>query len=71
MWVLVFVKLLFPEPGFYDVDAQLYGQYEQIDDCFKARELLIIDMGSVDGYPPVDTQVVCIRTNEKWSNSGN
>jgi hypothetical protein len=66
MWVLVFVKLLFPEPGFYDVDAQLYGQYENFADCSKARELLIIDMGYINGYPAPDTQVVCIRTKNEF-----
>ena len=64
MWVLVYIKLLFPEVGFYDVDAQLYGQYNSFEKCSMAREMLILEQGYIDGYPAPDTQVVCIRTEQ-------
>ena len=66
MWVLVYVKLLLPEVGFYDVDAQIYGQYENFEKCSMGREMLLLDMGYIDGYPAPDTQVVCIRTEQPF-----
>jgi hypothetical protein len=62
MWVLVYVKLLFPEVGFYEVDAQIYGQYGSMDKCFESRDMLLLDMGYINGYPPIESQIVCIQT---------
>jgi hypothetical protein len=66
MWVLVYIKLLFPEPGFYEVDAQIYGQYESMEECFESREMLLLDMGYINGFPPIESQIVCIQTKSEF-----
>jgi hypothetical protein len=65
MWILVYIKLLFPEPGLYDVDAQIYGTYKTFDKCAMSRDMVILDQGYIHGYPAPDTQFVCIRHLEK------
>ena len=62
MWVLIYIKLLFPMDGTYEVDTQIFGQYVNFSKCFQAREELILEMGQLNGFPKPNTQVVCIRT---------
>ena len=66
MWGLVYIKLLFPEPGFYEVDAQMYGQYESMEECFENRDMLLLDMGYINGFPPIESQIVCIQTKSEF-----
>ena len=64
MWVVIYIQLLFPSPGIYYTDTQILGQYKTMEKCFHARELYILDTGRIDGYPKVNTQVVCIRVDK-------
>ena len=56
MWTLVIITLL---NG--DVIAKSYDQYTTMEKCFYAREMILLDMGSVNGIPPKGKQLVCIR----------
>jgi hypothetical protein len=60
-WTLVLVNLIFVS-GFSIADAELIREYDTFQECFAAREELILDMGSLNGYPLENTQVVCIKT---------
>lgn len=63
MWVLIYIQLLFPNTGYYDVDVQILGEYESWVDCFKDREHFVMETtGEYDGYPKPGTQAVCIQT---------
>ena len=62
MWALVYIRLLFPMEGVYEVDSQMLGTYKQFAQCFKERENFIVEQtNQLDGYPKPNTQVVCIR----------
>lgn len=65
MWALIYIQLVFPTPGTFDVDAQMYSTYKTVNRCFEAREELLLEKGRVDGYPKVNTQVVCVRLDNK------
>lgn len=56
MWTLVVITLMGDA-----VNAKIYNEYSNISKCLMARELLVVDMGGVDGFPLPDTQAVCIR----------
>jgi hypothetical protein len=64
MWTLIVIQLFYPSEGFYDVDAQMYGSYDNMIDCFVDREYVIEAMGGVNGFPPINVQAVCIRTDD-------
>ena len=59
-WVLVLVAVL--NTG--EVVAQNEGEFDNIHDCFWAREYIIDAMGSIDGNPPNGFQAVCIKTDD-------
>jgi hypothetical protein len=64
MWVLVYIQLFFPTTGFYEVDAQTLGQYDNFVACFTDREYFVIEQtGKYDGFPLPGTQAVCIYTD--------
>ena len=56
MWTLVIITLL---NG--DVTAKIYAEYATMEKCFYAREMILLDMGSLSGIPPKGTQLVCVR----------
>jgi hypothetical protein len=60
-WTLVLINIIFVS-GFSIADADLIREYDTFQECFAARERLILDMGSLDGYPLENTQAVCIKT---------
>ena len=64
MWVLIYIQLIFPSTGFYDVDAQMLGEYEDFSTCAMDREYFILDQGNITGFPAPNTQLVCIRTED-------
>jgi hypothetical protein len=37
-------------------------------ECFHARDELLLDMGIYNGIPPVNTQLICIRSDEASTN---
>ena len=60
-WTLVLINLIFVS-GFSIADAELIREYDTFNGCLAAREQLIFDIGSPNGYPPENTQAVCIKT---------
>ena len=65
MWVLIYIQLIFPNTGYYDIDVQMLGEYETLTECFMDREYFVIEQtGNTDGYPLTGTQAVCIRTED-------
>jgi len=64
MWALIYIQLVFPTSGLSDVDATWYGTYSDIDKCFMAREMLLLDQGHTDLYPEANTQIVCVRIDK-------
>jgi hypothetical protein len=64
MWVLVYIQLVYPSIGFYDIDSQILGEYDSFVECFTDREYYIIEQtGKYDGFPKPGTQAVCIYTD--------
>ena len=57
MWVLVFVLVTGTA-----VEAVALGEFESMYDCFGARELQLAKLEAWNGIPPVNTQLVCVRT---------
>lgn len=63
MWALIMIQLSYGI-GTYNTDVQWVGTYEKMEECFYEREAFIYDMtGSYNGYPPVNTQLVCVRVD--------
>lgn len=60
-WVLIF--LLIPTDGM--VDTTEIGVYNTMRECFFAREESLIRMDVIDGIPPINTQLICVRTENK------
>lgn len=56
-WILVFIALTHHGHPI----AEEKGSYETMRDCFFAREELALELGSVTGYFPVNTQAICIQ----------
>lgn len=64
-WALIYIKLLFPETGYFDVDATFMGSYATFNECAMDREYFIMhEQKSENGFPLEGTQVVCIRYKE-------
>ena len=57
MWVLVFISVVNSIPA-----AITMGEFESMYDCFGARELQLAKLKAWDGIPPINTQLVCVRT---------
>ena len=59
MYALLFIYLI---PGGYTVSLE--NHYPSMIECFEAREEVFVNMpGYEDGYPPVNMQGICIRTD--------
>lgn len=56
MWVLVYISLLGIEPT-----AARVGVFDDMDMCFKARDILSQKAGGNNGTFPKGSQAVCIR----------
>lgn len=64
-WVLVFVNIMFnAEAGYKEPVIEGHWTYDSMIECFHARDQLLVDLGIYDGIPPVNTQLVCIRSNK-------
>lgn len=59
-WVLVLVGLMNGQ-----TIAQNEGVYNQMDECFAAREQYVWEtFGNTNGQTPINFQVVCIRSDK-------
>jgi len=56
MWVLVYINLVNTDPF-----AHQMGVFANMNDCFKARDVLALKAGGREGNFPVGSQAVCIR----------
>lgn len=60
-WVLVVVAVLGGDVATTTVE----GVYEKFDECFNARDHVIVDRWeNYDGFPAINHQVVCIRSDK-------
>lgn len=68
-WVLVFVSIVYnAEVEYKEPMIEGYWSYKTMVECFHARDEFLLDMGIYNGIPPVNTQLVCIRTDETSTN---
>jgi len=56
-WVLVYIALAQPYGNSFAMDI---GMYDDMIECFLEREKLAVELGSTDGYFPVNTQAICV-----------
>lgn len=61
MWVLVVIFLAGTEPVAFNGAGQ-GNTFDALYKCFLARDELLNNSGSVDGYFPPGQQAVCVRT---------
>jgi hypothetical protein len=40
-----------------------FGAYDSMNDCFNARDSILVKLDAFDGVPPVNTQFLCIKSN--------
>ena len=65
-WVLVFVNLIYnTELEYKEPVIEAWYEFETMEECFIARDDLLTAMASYNGIPPVNTQLVCIRSDNK------
>lgn len=66
MWTLVLISLMANTHN-SDLEPVIEGWYKfnTIEECFISREKIIYDLGSRNGFPPINKQMVCIRSDEK------
>lgn len=64
-WILVFIVVKF-NSGYY-AEAVMADEFDNMVDCFKARELLlakVVGDNTQSPYFPPNTQAICIRVEE-------
>jgi hypothetical protein len=65
MWVLVFINLMLnSDSGYKEPVIESWYEYNTMEECFIARDTLLLNLGSINGYSPTGTQVVCIKDSE-------
>lgn len=57
MWVLILIML----SSEADVKAVPIGSFEMMNDCFEARETLLIKSERFDGYFKAGEQAICVQ----------
>jgi len=57
-WVLIYITLGFSG----SMEATVEGTFEDMNDCFWARDYLAVMAGGDDGSFPESEQAVCIRS---------
>ena len=58
-WVLVYILVESLNPNVTKI-----GVYDSMATCFEARESVLVDLEAYEGIPPVNTQLVCVKTDE-------
>jgi|TARA_R110000868_G_scaffold100262_1_gene275773 hypothetical protein len=58
-WLLVF--LLYDDGK---IAAHEIGKFKSLTECFQSREQLGSDIGSADGYFPINYQAICVHIKE-------
>jgi hypothetical protein len=59
-WILILITILPFKTTVHD-----RGNYSSMERCFMARETTLVDMGQLDGYPPINQNLICIRTDQR------
>jgi len=58
-WVLLFIQITSP----IDFDAEEMGRFDSMYSCFEARDDVLVALKAYDfDRPPINTQLVCVRT---------
>jgi hypothetical protein len=66
MWTLVLISIMFNASEGYDEPfVEAWYEYENMVECFQAREILGGQMTGASGYFPQGTQAICIYKGEK------
>ena len=61
-WVLVFINVIYnANAGYNEPMIESWYEYDTMEECFLAREALLLDLGIDTGYYPINTQAVCVR----------
>lgn len=64
-WVLVFINVIYnANAGYNEPMIESWYEYDTMEECFVGREMLLLDLGSIDGYPPINTQAVCVKVSK-------
>lgn len=66
MWMLVFINIMLVADDTRDKEPfiEAWYNYNNLNECFIARDKLLASLGSTNGFPPLGTQAVCIRYGE-------
>ena len=59
-WVLVYIMLTGA-----GVEAKKISEHDTMNGCFFARQALLLEVSKGNEHFPVNTQALCIRTNNK------
>lgn len=76
MWMLVFINIVFTLPSGYDeAFIEATWDFQTMEECFIARDLVLAELEVYDGFPPKGIQLVCInydksKESEEERNSG-
>lgn len=66
MWTLVLISIMFNASAGYDEPfVEAWYEYENMVECFQAREILGGQMTGASGHFPQGTQAICIYKGEK------
>ena len=57
MWVLVFILISNATPN-----AIIIDEFDTMTRCFQERQFQLEKLDAYEGIPPVNTQLICIRT---------
>jgi len=64
MWFLVAVHVMFTVPSSLNEPyVKDWWAFKSMDECFSARDQVLVDIGAVDGMPPKGLQLVCINNS--------
>lgn len=61
MWVLVAIQIA----SATQVDAYSIGRFNSMTDCFYMRQEVLVSLEAYNGVPPINTQYICIPTDQE------
>ena len=65
MWILVYINVMFTLPlGYNEPYIESWWELETMEDCFEARDQVLVELGAFNGIPPKGTQLICINYNK-------
>jgi len=61
-WLLIAITIINSD-GYVQNLSPIVSEHDTMEECFDARDDYLYNLGSTDGFPPVNTQAVCVRTD--------